>query len=75
MTYGIGYSSVTDGRYRYIKYPNGDQELYDHKSDPHEWNNLISKGDLTAIIAKLFKKIPSNLAKGIGGETEKAKWA
>ena len=39
-TYGIGNHSVRDARFRYIRYRNGDEELYDHDRDPHEWTNL-----------------------------------
>lgn len=35
--------SVRTRRWRYILYNNGSEELYDHGSDPHEWNNL--RGD------------------------------
>jgi arylsulfatase A-like enzyme len=27
-------------RYRYIRYVDGSEELYDHENDPNEWNNL-----------------------------------
>ena len=33
------YAIRTD-RYRYILYNNGSEELYDHKNDPFEWENL-----------------------------------
>ena len=26
--------------WRYIRYGNGQEELYDHKNDPYEWENL-----------------------------------
>ena len=29
-------------RYRYILYPDGNEELYDHDSDPREWENIAS---------------------------------
>ena len=28
--------------WRYIRYADGSEELYDMKQDPHEWNNLLS---------------------------------
>ncbi len=31
--------SVRTGRWRYILYDNGSEELYDHDADPHEWTN------------------------------------
>ena len=32
--------SVKTQQWRYIQYAQGDEELYDHLADPHEWNNL-----------------------------------
>jgi iduronate 2-sulfatase len=32
--------SVRTGRWRYILYNNGAEELYDHDSDPYEWTNV-----------------------------------
>lgn len=29
-------------RWRYIRYADGSEELYDHHSDPHEWSNLAA---------------------------------
>jgi len=31
-------------RWRYIRYVDGSEELYDHASDPHEWTNLATTG-------------------------------
>jgi arylsulfatase A-like enzyme len=42
ITYGKGNDSVVDERWRYIRYQDGSEELYDHQTDPHEWNNLSS---------------------------------
>jgi arylsulfatase A-like enzyme len=39
-TMGLNNHSLRDERYRYIRYSNGDEELYDHETDPHEWKNL-----------------------------------
>ena len=35
--------SVRSERYRYTLTSNGEEELYDHLNDPHEWNNLASQ--------------------------------
>lgn len=45
--------SVRSETYRYIRYVNGKEELYDHINDPYEWNNLASE--------KKFKKIKKKL--------------
>ncbi|MEM9252763.1 MAG: sulfatase/phosphatase domain-containing protein, partial [Planctomycetota bacterium] len=31
--------------FRYIRYRDGGEELYDHRSDPHEWTNLAGDPD------------------------------
>ncbi len=41
-TYGRGNHAIRDERFRYIRYRNGDEELYDHSTDPREWRNLAS---------------------------------
>ncbi|MEZ4905336.1 MAG: DUF4976 domain-containing protein [Spirosomataceae bacterium] len=75
MTYGEKYSSVSDGRYRYIRYPDGSEELYDHQTDPHEWHNIVKNKALRKVIERLSKEIPTTWAKSLGGTTEKQKGA
>lgn len=36
-----GNSALRDERWRYIRYSDGSEELYDHSVDPNEWNNLV----------------------------------
>jgi hypothetical protein len=36
MTYGRGNHAVRSSRWRYIRYADGSEELYDHRSDPNE---------------------------------------
>lgn len=35
--------AIRTQRYRYILYNTGQEELYDHKSDPYEWDNLAGR--------------------------------
>ena len=41
-TYWSGGSSLRSERYRYIRYSDGSEELYDHDSDPHEYTNMAN---------------------------------
>src|SRR5205085_9344423 len=41
-THGPGNTSVRTERWRYIRYADGSQELYDRQVDPNEWRNLAS---------------------------------
>ena len=50
-------------RYRYIEYANGERELYDLDSDPHEWNNLAEQSEFADQITTLRSKAPVEYAK------------
>ena len=41
LSYGPQNTAAQSDRYRYIRYEDGSEELYDHQKDPHEWTNLI----------------------------------
>lgn len=69
-TYGRGYASVTDGRYRYIRYPDKTEELYDHSTDPWEWNNLAADKNFTSVKKKLVKLLPIKMKESLGGRYE-----
>ena len=47
--------------FRYILYKDGNEELYDHQIDTHEWNNLSENHDYR----KIKKKIKRDLLKKI----------
>ena len=40
-THGPGNHSVRSEHFRYIRYADGSEELYDHRQDPNEWTNLV----------------------------------
>ena len=42
--------SIRTEQYRYIRCRNGEEELYDHFSDPNEWNNLSDSKAHASII-------------------------
>ena len=44
-THGRGNHGVRDARWRYIRYRDGSEELYDHQTDPMEWTNLAPSAD------------------------------
>lgn len=60
-----GNFSISDERWRYIRYANGDQELYDIQSDPFEWNNLAEDLDQSDRIASMRSKAPKEFAEFI----------
>ncbi|MGC6564614.1 MAG: sulfatase [Akkermansiaceae bacterium] len=48
--------------WRYIRYKNGDEELYDIKSDPYEWTNLAGKPEHQNKLAELRREVPGKFA-------------
>lgn len=42
-TYGFQNHSIRTERWRYIRYHDGTEELYDHDVDPYEWTNLAEE--------------------------------
>jgi arylsulfatase A-like enzyme len=51
--------AVRSERWRYIRYANGDEELYDHDADPHEWTNLAKDDKHAAVKKELVKWLPA----------------
>jgi arylsulfatase A-like enzyme len=48
---------VTD-QWRYIRYADGSQELYDDQKDPNEWTNLAAKPEFKKVINELRTWLP-----------------
>jgi arylsulfatase A-like enzyme len=66
MTYQKGNHAVRSERWRYIRYANGSEELYDHQSDPREWRNLASDLTYRSVIERLREWLPKNEAEPVG---------
>ena len=58
MTYDSGNHAVQTQRWRYIRYADGGEELYDHTNDPNEWKNLVSLSQYKSIIEGLKMHLP-----------------
>ena len=58
--YNYGGHRIYDGRYSYIVFTEqGTEELYDHQTDPMEWNNLAQEEEYAAVKARLKALIPT----------------
>jgi len=53
---------LSDNRWRYIHYANGDEELYDIETDRYEWNNLAGDPKHADKLAELRAKGPTQFA-------------
>lgn len=58
-THGYQNHAVRSEGWRYIRYANGDEELYDEAADPQEWKNLASDPQHAAIKSELAHWMPS----------------
>jgi iduronate 2-sulfatase len=56
--------SLRTRRYRYTRWPDGSEELYDHDADPNEWTNLARRGAAasTAILTDLRRRLDDHEA-------------
>jgi arylsulfatase A-like enzyme len=59
-THKRGNHAVRSEHWRYIRYADGGEELYDHRSDPHEWTNLAGVPEFQAVKAELAEWLPSS---------------
>ncbi|HSH93054.1 MAG TPA: sulfatase, partial [Roseimicrobium sp.] len=75
-TYKFNNHSVRSEGWRYIRYNNGDEELYNEITDPYEWTNLAKEekyASVKAELSKMFPKTnhPDDVPGKVGTEDEK----
>lgn len=56
-TWGAGNHAVRSERWRYIRYRDGTEELYDQRADPNEWTNLAARPESAAVKTELARWI------------------
>lgn len=61
-THGYKNHAVRTEKWRFIRYENGDEELYDETKDPYEWTNLAAKPEFAEIKAQLANELPDHNA-------------
>ena len=57
--------------WRYIRYADGSEELYDMRSDPNEWKNLTGDPIHAARIEELSRWLPKRSAKPVPGSASR----
>jgi arylsulfatase A-like enzyme len=61
-THGRLNHAVRSDRWRYIRYADGSEELYDHESDPMEYTNIASRAEHAEVKRKLSAWLPKENA-------------
>ena len=57
-THNQGNHAIRSRHWRYIRYADGSEELYDHRMDPNEWTNLAARPEHAAVIAEHRQYLP-----------------
>ena len=65
-TWGYKNYSIRTAKWRYIRYRDGDEELYDHDVDPHEHDNLADLPVHAELLADFREKLPKDAAQPVG---------
>jgi arylsulfatase A-like enzyme len=70
-TANAGNTTVRTSRWRYIRYADGSEELYDELADRNEWTNLALDPHYAAIKAELAKWLPASYAAPAPGSADR----
>jgi arylsulfatase A-like enzyme len=53
-----GNHGIRSERWRYIRYADGSEELYDLANDPREWSNVVARPELASVVAEHRRWLP-----------------
>ena len=70
-THGQANHALRSERWRYIRYADGGEELYDHRTDPDEWHNLATQPEFETVKAELSKSLPKTDAPSRGSKKKR----
>ena len=63
-TFDKGNHALSGIRWRYIRYKDGSEELYNRKNDPHEWTNIAAEAKNAPVRKRFAKALDEILTKG-----------
>ncbi|MBL8772426.1 MAG: sulfatase [Phenylobacterium sp.] len=69
-SYHYGNFAVRDARWRYIRYVDGSEELYDHRVDPDEVRNLACERRFSSVKTRLAAFLPAQPASPVPGSDD-----
>lgn len=65
-SFGPGNVAIVSEHYRYIRYNDGSEELYDRQADPNEWHNLAHNPEMKAVLEAHRMALPHSFHKLLG---------
>jgi arylsulfatase A-like enzyme len=68
-TYFFGNHAVRTAQWRYIRYNDGTEELYDRAKDPNEWTNIAAKPESAPVKKDLARWLPTHNEPGAPART------
>ena len=68
-TYGRANHSIRSERHRFMRYEDGSEELYDHRKDPNEWNNLADDKAMAEVVRNHRRRLPGSEADVLPGNS------
>lgn len=66
-THNQGNHTIRTEKWRYIRYADGSEELYDEQADPNEWKNLAGDSNFADTKAQLAKWLPKKDVPAVPG--------
>jgi arylsulfatase A-like enzyme len=70
-THNPGNHGVRSRHWRYIRYADGSEELYDLRTDPLEWHNLAGRTEHAAVIAEHRRWLPAREQPPVAGSAHR----
>ena len=70
-THNQGNHAVRSEHWRYIRYADGSEELYDHRADPHEWTNLVANPLHAAVGREHARWLPKTDVPSVPGSAQR----
>ena len=62
-TFDRGNHALSGNRWRYLRYQEGDEELYDIESDPNEWKNLADESEYAEKLRTMREQMDEQLSR------------
>ncbi|MES2806987.1 MAG: sulfatase [Bacteroidota bacterium] len=66
-TYKQGNQAIRDQQYRYIRYNDGTEELYDELKDPNEWHNRAKEPAMKTVLDGFRKQVSKSFVAATAG--------